>query len=219
MPPPDLSAVGRADGTRRAVGRPRQFGDEDERRLIFDAAYAALRDHGRDFTVANVLAAAGVATRSFYRHFASKDALLCAMYRRDAQWAAERLTERLTRSTTPVDAVRCWIDELFSFVGDPRRAERVAVLGSITVGGPAGVEAVAVEGRQMLIEPLCSAISEGITSGVFAVERPDTAAELVSAAVMHAAGLAAPYGGVAPHDQVTTTTFCLRALGTRDGST
>jgi len=83
---------------KRAVGRPRQFDDGAERQLILDAAYAALRDHGPDFTIVHILTNAGVSTRSFYRHFDSKDSLIHAMYLRDGEWAAERLTKRLTRA-------------------------------------------------------------------------------------------------------------------------
>ena len=117
---------------KRSVGRPRQFDDDVERRLILDAAYAALRDHGPDFTIANILSTAGVSTRSFYRHFDSKDTLLHAMYLRDGEWAAERLTKRLADASSPRAAVEWWIDEIFSFTRSPRRAERVSVLGSIT---------------------------------------------------------------------------------------
>ena len=40
---------------KRSVGRPRQFDDDVERRLILDAAYVALRDRGQSFTIANIL--------------------------------------------------------------------------------------------------------------------------------------------------------------------
>ena len=177
---------------KRPVGRPRQFDDDAERGLIFDAAYTALRDRSQDFTVADILAAAGVSTRSFYRHFESKDALLCAMYRRDAEWAAERLNKRLADVTSPVEAVTWWIDEIFGLVRNARRAERVAVLGSITGSRTDGAEVVE-----------------------FTIGDPISAADLVAAVGLHAAGLAVPYRNPDVHDQATTTAFCLAALGTR----
>ena len=200
---------------KRPVGRPRQFDDDAERRLIFDAAYIALRDRSHDFTVADILAVAGVSTRSFYRHFESKDALLCAMYRRDAEWAAERLNKRLADVTSPVEAVTWWIAEIFGLVRNARRAERVAVLGSITGSRTDGAEVVAVEARQMLIEPLCAAIRAGAETGEFTIGDPISVADLVAAAVLHAAGLAVPHRNPDVHDQATTTAFCLAALGTR----
>jgi AcrR family transcriptional regulator len=209
-----------ATSGKRPVGRPRQFDDEHERNLIFDAAYAALRDHGHDFTVAAVLQAAGVSTRSFYRHFDSKDALLCAMYLRDAEWAAARLAKRLEDATSPAHAVELWIDEIFAFRGNARRAERVAVLGSIAGVRAEGAEDVVVLARKLLTESLGVAIASGAATGVLRLDglgSQDIATELVAAATMHAAGLATP--GIVQLDRVATTSFCLRALGsTLDGS-
>ena len=130
----------------RSVGRPRQYDDDVERRLILDAAYEALRDHGQGFTIANILSTAGVSTRSFYRHFDSKDALLAAMYLRDGQWAADRLAKRLVDAGSPREALEWWIDEIFSFTGSPRRAERVSVLGSLT-----GLRADGADGAELLV--------------------------------------------------------------------
>jgi AcrR family transcriptional regulator len=201
--------------TKRSVGRPRQFDDESERRLIFDAAYAAMRDRGHELTIADILTAAGVSTRSFYRHFDSKDALLSAMYLRDAEWTAERLTKRLADATSPVVAVEWWIDEIFSFTGSAHRAERVAVLSSITGDHTEAAEAIAVAARQLLIASLRTAIQSGADEGLFDVDDVEVAAALVAASVLHAAGLATPHRGGEALDQRATTQFCLRALGVR----
>ena len=100
------SASPAAEGP-RPVGRPRHHDDAAERELLIDAAYAVLRDRGPDFTIADVLAAAGVSTRSFYRQYASKNALLCAMYRRDAEWASTRIAARLARAGPRGPERRC----------------------------------------------------------------------------------------------------------------
>lgn len=199
---------------KRPVGRPRLFDDEHERNLIIDAAYLALRDHGPEFTVTAILAEAGVSTRSFYRHFDSKDALLRAMYLRDAEWAAARLGKRLAEAGTPADSVARWIDEIFGFRRNARRAERVAVIGSIAGSRAEGVEAVAIAARDLLTESLRAAVAAGAADGTFAVVDPDLASELVAAVALHAAGLAAPHLA-SPLDQTATTDFCLRALGAR----
>jgi AcrR family transcriptional regulator len=196
--------------TKRSVGRPRQFDDGVERRLILDAAYAALRDRGADFTVADVLSKAGVSTRSFYRHFDSKDALLHAMYLRDGEWAADRLTKRLAEASGPREAVEWWIDEIFSFTRSPRRAERVSVLGSITGVRANDADEVTARGRELLVEPLRAAIAAGCSDGSFTVADPVTASELVAVAVLHAAGLTIPHR---PLDHSQTAEFCMRALG------
>lgn len=201
-----------ATGQKRAVGRPRQFDDASERRLILDAAYRVMRDRSTELTIAGVLAEAGVSTRSLYRHFDSKDALLREMYLRDARWAATRLTKRLAGTTAPVKAVEWWIDEIFSFTRDSRRAERVSVLGSITGSRAEGVESVAGDARELLIAPLRRAIEHGTTDGALTVDDVAVASELIAAATMHAAGLSVPYRVGSALDQQATTTFCLAAL-------
>jgi AcrR family transcriptional regulator len=201
-----------ATGQKRAVGRPRQFDDASERRLILDAAYRVMRDRSTELTIAGVLAEAGVSTRSLYRHFDSKDALLREMYLRDARWAATRLTKRLAGTATPVQAVEWWIDEIFSFTRDSRRAERVSVLGSITGSRAEGVESVAGDARELLIAPLRLAIEHGTSDGVFTVDDVDVASELIAAATMHAAGLSVPYRVGSALGQQATTAFCLAAL-------
>jgi AcrR family transcriptional regulator len=198
---------------KRPVGRPRQFEDAYERTLILEAAYGALRDLGHEFTVASILAQAGVSTRSFYRHFESKDALLCAMYLRDAEWAAARLAKRVADAVDPADALRRWVDEIFGFRRNARRAERVAVLGSIAGSRAEGAELVTARARQMLTESLRAAIADGIADGTFRVDSPDLASDLVAAVVLHAAGLSTPGTSTSGIDQATTTDFCLRALG------
>ena len=195
---------------KRSVGRPRQFDDDVERRLILDAAYSALRDRGTDFTVAHILSTAGTSTRSFYRHFESKDTLLHAMYLRDAEWAAERLTKRLTQATSPCEAVEWWIDEIFTFTRSPRRAERVTVLGSIMGIRAEGADEVFARGRDLLIESLRTAIENGIADGSFTVDDPTSTSDLVAATTLHAAGLSLPHRR---QDQHATTMFCLRAIG------
>lgn len=198
---------------KRGVGRPRQFDDTSERRLILDAAYRVMRERPDDLTIAGVLDSAGVSTRAFYRHFDSKDALLREMYLRDARWAASRLGRRLARASTPRQAVEWWIDEIYGFTRDARRAERVTVLSSIAGSRAEGVESAALEARSLLIESLLAAIADGRATGAFRSVDVAAAAELVAAAAMHAAGLAAPYRGAVPLDQATTTEFCLSAIG------
>ena len=206
----DKRSVDKQPVDKRSVGRPRQFNDDVEHRLILDAAYVALRDRGADFTIADILSAAGVSTRSFYRHFDSKDALLQAMYLRDGQWAADRLAKRLADATSPRRAVELWIDEIFTFTSSHRRAERVSVLGSITGLRTDQPNAVVTQARALLTESLRLAIESGATIGAFTVADTDNATELVAAAVMHAAGLAMATRSL---DQAQTTEFCLRALG------
>ena len=74
------------------TGRPRRFEAEDELRILLDAAFVVMERNGyADAAVADILREADLSTRSFYRHFESKDQLLCALFRREAEAAAARL--------------------------------------------------------------------------------------------------------------------------------
>src|ERR1700761_6713038 len=90
---------------RPGAGRPRRFEPADELRLLFDAALVVMQRNGyADVAVADILAEAGLSTRSFYRHFESKDQLLCALYRHEAEGAADRLTAKVSAAATPLAA-------------------------------------------------------------------------------------------------------------------
>src|ERR1700753_3383937 len=83
-------------------GRPRRFEAEDELRLLLDAALVVMARNGyTDAAVADILREADLSTRSFYRHFESKDQLLCALFRREADAAADRLEARVDAAASP----------------------------------------------------------------------------------------------------------------------
>ena len=196
---------------KRPIGRPRHFDDEAERRLILDAAYAVLRDRRTELTISAVLSGAGISTRAFYRHFESKDALLGAMYLHDAHRMHARVTARLAVTASPGDAVIAWIDEIYAMARNPRRAERVAMLGHIPIDDTDVMRAVAAEGIDLLHAPLRAALRAGIETGAFTTSAPDAAAELIAAATLHAVDLTPPTRGTVI-DQAITTAFCLAAL-------
>ncbi len=77
-------------------GRPRRFEVEEELRILLDAALVVMERNGyNDAAVADILGEANLSTRSFYRHFQSKDQLLCALYRREAEAAAATLRAKV----------------------------------------------------------------------------------------------------------------------------
>src|ERR1700722_1920708 len=113
------------------AGRPRRFEEADELRLLLDAALVVMERNGyQDAAVADILAEADLSTRSFYRHFQSKDQLLCALYRREAESAAERLNAKVAAAANPRLALDAWIEEIMSYMHHRKKAARVAVLGS-----------------------------------------------------------------------------------------
>jgi AcrR family transcriptional regulator len=205
-PPPSATAG------RRSVGRPRQFDVEVERALIIKSAFDVLQRIGSDVTIADILAEAGISTRSFYRHFESKDALLLAMYRRDSEYAAQRLTQRVESEDSPVRAVTAWIDEIFSFRRSASKSARMATLGTVHTTSLANAFGEGEAARQRFTKSLAMSIDEGISDGIFSNSNSTYAAEMIYSVVMHAIGVTG--GSTTPRiDQETVTEFCLRALG------
>src|SRR5438445_5358235 len=89
--------------------------DEAEERALVEAANRVMRRNGfNGATVADILAEAGLSTRAFYRHFASKDELLLAMYRNDSHAVAARIAARCDAAPTAAGALAAWLDEVLS---------------------------------------------------------------------------------------------------------
>jgi AcrR family transcriptional regulator len=196
------------------VGRRRHYTDHDERALIFDSAYAILREHGVEgVTLGRILDRAGLSTRSFYRHFPAKDALLCAMYRRDAEWAGKRVSAALGEAASPTEAVEAWVGEIFRIVGDQHRAERAAVLGSLIATRADGMGVEDAHAKKVLVGPLVAVIEAGVAGGSFDAADAARAADLVAATVMHAAGLDPLRPAASVHDPTEVCGYVLRMLG------
>jgi AcrR family transcriptional regulator len=202
------------------AGRPRRFEAEDELKLIFDAALVVMARNGfQDAAVAEILSEADLSTRSFYRHFESKDQLLCALYRREAERAAERLNAKVDAAASPLEALDAWIAEIVSFGHHRTKAERAAVLGS---PGAMKAEGYAEETRyaaKLLIAPLEALLAAGARDGSFPLTEPGDAS-LIESVAWTAAGLnpmrERPSSRAEALRQVRS--FCLRALGASTGS-
>ena len=156
------------------AGRPRRFEAEDELRILLDAALVVMERNGYvDAAVADILREADLSTRSFYRHFESKDQLLCALYRREAEAAAVRLQAKVEAAPSPRAALDAWIDEILSFGHHRAKAARVAVLGS---PGAMRAEGYADETRhaaKLLMAPLEALLADGRGRRLVPARRPD----------------------------------------------
>ena len=197
------------------AGRPRRFEAEDELRILLDAALAVMERNGYvDAAVADILREADLSTRSFYRHFESKDQLLCALYRREARAAAARLQAKVDAASDPRAALDAWIDEILSFGHHRTKAARVAVLGS---PGAMRAEGYAEETRRaarLLMAPLQTLLAQGVADGSFTLADPAADAPLVQSVVWAAAGLN-PTREKLPRAEASrqVRSFCERALG------
>ncbi|WP_375387574.1 TetR/AcrR family transcriptional regulator [uncultured Amnibacterium sp.] len=72
---------------------------EQNRQRILDVAEDLFAQHGRRVNVADIVAAAGVAPPTLYRHFGDKEGLIKAVSDRAAETAMARLAHALTRSS------------------------------------------------------------------------------------------------------------------------
>lgn len=151
----------------RTVGPVRSRAIEEVQKLL-DAAFAVLRRGGLDgLTVAEVLAEAGLSTRAFYRHFASKDELVLALFAHESERATHRRAARLASLDSPLEALGAWIDDVLALGFEPRRAARTRVLlaegGRLRRDFPQEFGAV-LDGE---LEPLVAILDRGREQGVF----------------------------------------------------
>lgn len=211
-------------GTRTSggVGRPRLLDPDTEVQVLLDAAFAAMRRNGfADATVDDVLAEAGLSTRAFYRHFESKDALLCTLFRRDAEIAAQRLRTRVEAAASPREQLEVWIDEVLSFTFQPRRAERLRVLGSKAARLAVGYERERADAVELLTEPLVALLDEGRRDDSFPATDPEVDAWMIYAIVFGM--MDRPPGQRLARTRreavAQVLRFCLPALGAKPSST
>jgi AcrR family transcriptional regulator len=103
--------------------------DVDRGGRFLAAATDALAETGRlDFTVQDVVARAGLSLRSFYKHFASKEALLLALFEDviDAFAASLRAEVEAEAEDDPLDRLRAYVA---GFFGRAQQAQRVQAMG------------------------------------------------------------------------------------------
>ena len=197
-------------------GRPRRFEADDELRILLDAALVVMERNGyTDAAVADILDEAALSTRSFYRHFESKDQLLCALFRREADAAATRLRAKVDGTRTPREALRVWIDEILSFGHDGAKAARMRVLGSPGAMRAEGYAQEMHHAARILTAPLEDLLSRGAADGSFPGADPAADAPLIQSVVWAAAGLNAARDTPSSRAQAArqVRSFCERALG------
>ena len=198
------------------TGRPRRFESEDELLILLDAALVVMERNGYvDANVAEILREANLSTRSFYRHFESKDQLLCALYRREAQAAATRLNDRVHGAGTPRAALEAWIDEILTLGHDRAKAARLTVLTSRGAMKADGYTEAMRDASQLLMAPLERILAEGAADGSFPRADPRADATLIQSVVWAAAGLNPARSRPASRAEAVrqVRSFCERALG------
>jgi AcrR family transcriptional regulator len=93
----------------RAV-EPHYARSSEQVEQILRAAVRLIRDtETLDLRVTDVIAAAGVSNRAFYRHFSGKAELLITVLEEGNRLFMERVERRMARCPTNLEAVECWI--------------------------------------------------------------------------------------------------------------
>jgi AcrR family transcriptional regulator len=198
------------------TGRPRRFESADELRILLDAAMEVMGRNGYvDASVADILTEANLSTRSFYRHFESKDQLLCALYRREAEDAAARLNAKVDAAPSPRAALDAWIDEILSLGQHRAKAARVRVLGSPGAMRAEGYMEETRHASKLLMAPLEALLAAGAADGSFPLADPAADASLIRSVVWSAAGLTPWREPSASRSEVArqVRSFCARSLG------
>ncbi len=186
-------------------GRPRRFDDETERRLLLDAAMDLLRTRGyRDFGVADILESAQLSTRSFYRHFESKEALHVALLRREIASVVRHLTRVVAAADDPVAGIEAWIDAFLDTFFDPRLASRSAAFTTPATMSISPLTEEMGRVRRELCQPLAAALRRGHASGALRSPDPDQDARSVYGLLTAAA---VPADG---HDRATARAQVIR---------
>ncbi len=211
-----LDVAAPTDPSPARTGRPRRFETADELRILLDSALVVMERNGyAHAAVADILREADLSTRSFYRHFGSKDQLLCALFRREADAAATRLWAKVDAAASPQEALHAWIDEILSFGHDPTKAARIGVLGSPGAMKAEGYVDEMRHASAVLAAPLEALLRAGAADGSFPLADPPADAALIRSVVWAAADLnPARDRALAPADAARQVrSFCERALG------
>lgn len=193
----------------------------DDRQGIIDAAYGCLSDpHSGPVSVAAILDRAGLSTRAFYRHFASKDELFLAMLRQ----VADALTDRLDRivedaAGDPITLLTAWVDMMFNLAQDPQLRAHLTVIDSDEVRAAKGYRETRERLHADREHSLAAVLERGRVDGSFPLAQPQRDAVAINAIISRELTVSAPGS---PEDLQRARTqvldFALRALGARKPS-
>jgi AcrR family transcriptional regulator len=199
-----------------AGGRRKLEPDPQLHAVILAAAAEVVRNEGvQALSIARVLSRTQLGTRAFYRHFESKDQLLCALYRREAEDAAARLNAKVDAAPSPRAALDAWIDEILSLGQRRAKAARVRVLGSPGAMRAEGYEEETRHASKLLMAPLEALLAAGAADGSFPLADPAADASLIRSVVWSAAGLTPWREPSASRSELArqVRSFCARSLG------
>lgn len=149
---------------------------------LIDAAHRVQRRRG-GFTVGEVLEESGLGTRAFYRHFASKDELVLAMFEFDAEVFLADMMGALSADRPARQTFEAWLDWYLAVIFEPARAARFMVfsheLGRLALSFPERVNRVMTDvGRPLLI-----ILEAGLADGSFPHCQPRHDARVIGSVI------------------------------------
>src|SRR5689334_4897835 len=176
--------MGSQGTTTRRVALPREEKYRAEKQRIMRSAYELIqRDGSKETSVHDILDAAGISTRAFYRHFRSRDELVLEMYRVDCERVNATLAAAVAAAPDPSAALAAWIDQNLAVVYDARRLRHAVVLSSWEVSSAEGFTDVKNAGLAEQRAPLVALLRDGRDQGVFPYTDPETDALAIQAVV------------------------------------
>jgi AcrR family transcriptional regulator len=186
-----------------------------ERAKIVAAAYRLLTaSDGASVPITDILAAAGLSTRAFYRHFDSKDALLLAMFRSDSDRVLAELNAIAAGAATAREGLEAWIGFMLRLTADARRRRRVLVLSSDEVTRARGHRAEHERYRRGQDEAIAALLRRGLADGSLPRADPESDARYIRAAIQGAFDelMARPLGTDVDDVVHSLVDFVLRAV-------
>ena len=198
-----------------AIVQP-ETANDDDRGCIMDAAYGCLSEpHSGPVPVAAILQRAGVSSRAFYRHFASKDELFLAMLRRETDALAERLDRIVDEAPgDPVRQLRAWIEEMFGVINDAEVRMHLIVIDSDEVRAAKGYRETREKAHSDRERSLVEILRGGRRDGTFPLAEPDRDAIAISAVISRVLLSQSPDDEVGVRRSMDLVLdFALRALG------
>jgi AcrR family transcriptional regulator len=173
----------RATSARR-ISPAREEKYRAEKQQIVRAAYELIkRDGSKETSVHDVLRAAGLSTRAFYRHFRSKDELVLEMYQVDCDRVNATVAAAVAAAAEPLAALEAWIDQNLAVVYEPRRLRHAVVLSSTEVSSAEGYTDVKNAGLAEQRASLVALLHDGRAQGVFPHAQPETDSLAIQAVV------------------------------------
>jgi AcrR family transcriptional regulator len=166
-------AVERALGGRRAAYA-------GEVRRLLEAAFVLIERCGQlEPRVGDIVREAGLSNQAFYRHFASKQALLLAVLDEGVRILASYLEHRMQSAARPLDRICEWLRGLLEQALSPAaaRATRPFVLARIRLAEAHPREVAESEGR--LTELVREALRDALAAGELAGADPERDAEML----------------------------------------